>query len=191
MLGARIPSSSGQEWFEGGAAAALVGVATGALLTDGATTAETGQIVWFLGVILSTLVAPRYTGQPFVAVLRALPFQCSLLAVLYTREQLFPTYIVAKVIFVRHVRVPLSAATDRDMVFRYGLFFLFVLFSSVPLSICITMITSMFMRAMKRIRLPERQRPISVVLLRSARRLLRVVSAAVAVWILTNNLIHE
>jgi hypothetical protein len=116
-------------WFAG----AIVGGAGGYILTGGAVTAETGQVLWLvmIGLAGSVIAGPR-TGTPLAVIAASLPFLATLLAILLWTGAARMAYDVGWAVLARKISIPLAAFTQRDMLFRYGLFFLFLLVASAP-----------------------------------------------------------
>ncbi len=121
------------EWAEGSIAAATVGIACGCILTRRVVTAETGQVLWLFAVFAATSVIPEGVGSGLgVTTLACTPFVAGLFATLVWTGDAELALAVGYAVAIKHAVIPLAAFTEREMAFRWGLFFLFVLTSSLP-----------------------------------------------------------
>jgi hypothetical protein len=114
-------------------AGAAVGFAGGLILTSELMTAEVGQAFWVITILAGAAVLDKSTETSFARlIVGTLPFSITLAGILVWTGAASMAYHVGWAIVVAHIPIPLSAATDREWVIRYGIFYLFLLVASPP-----------------------------------------------------------
>lgn len=118
---------------EGAAWGLVVGALGGVIVTGSTITAEAGQVLWLMTVIAGAVVIAPAGGETMRASAGAcLPFFLALCCVLAWTGAAGLAWSVGRAILISRVTVPIAAYTERDMAFRHGIFFIFLIGASLP-----------------------------------------------------------
>lgn len=126
------PFTSWRDTAEGAAWGAVVGILGGLVLIGNTVTAEVGQVLWLTTVVAGALVISPVSGSFGVAAGACLPFFAAICGTLVWSGAARLGLSVGKAVLISRAPIPLAAFTERELAFRHGIFFLFVLCSSLP-----------------------------------------------------------
>jgi len=119
--------------LEGSLIGGTIGGLMGIFLTNRGGTAELGFLLWPAFILTAAAAIASIEEQTILRLVCAcVPFVLVLYSVFFWIGAGTQAYFVGRVVFLKGIRVPLAAYTERDLAIRYGLFFLFVLLASPP-----------------------------------------------------------